>query len=68
MPQIEDMIKDLPPDLRQEVEDFVQFLLHTRVKRVGRKPNLNWRGALRGERDNYTSVELQHRLRDAWGD
>ncbi len=27
MPELEDKIKELPPDLRQEVEDFVQFLI-----------------------------------------
>ena len=27
MSKIEEMVKDLPPDLQQEVEDFVEFLL-----------------------------------------
>jgi len=29
---------------------------------------LDWRGALRDLRDKYTSVELQHKVLEWWGD
>ena len=29
MGKIEEMVKDLPPNLRQEVEDFIEFLIHS---------------------------------------
>lgn len=32
MKTMEEMIKELPPDLKQEVQDFVEFLLEKKVK------------------------------------
>jgi hypothetical protein len=68
MKQIEDMIKELPPELQQEVEDFVQFLLEKRVRKEKSQLKLNWRGAMRDLSDQHTSVELQHKMLDSWGD
>ncbi|MGQ9687646.1 MAG: DUF2281 domain-containing protein [Desulfobaccales bacterium] len=68
MTRLEELIKNLPPDLHREAEDFLEFLLAKR----GRKPQvplkLDWRGALRDFRDRYTSVELQHKAQEWWGD
>jgi hypothetical protein len=63
-PELEDKIKELPPDLRQEVEDFVQFLMEKRVRKPRRPLKLDWRGALEDMKDEYTSVELQHKISD----
>jgi hypothetical protein len=65
---LEEMVKTLPPDMREEVRDFVEFLLEKRVRRPTVKPTLDWRGALRDLRDQYTSVELQHKALHWWGD
>ena len=62
MTRIEELIRDLPPELHREVEDFVEFLLEKRVKRPRAKPNFNWAGALNDLRNQYTSVELQHQI------
>jgi hypothetical protein len=62
MKNIEERIKDLPPELRQEVEDFVNFLIERRIKRPRGKPEFNWAGALKDMRQEYTSVELQHKI------
>lgn len=64
MRSIEERIKELPPELQQEVEDFVEFLIEKRVHRPRPKAQLklDWRGALRDLRDQYTSVELQHEI------
>lgn len=59
MEAIEEKIKKLPPDLRKEVEDFVDFLLEKTKYKKGKKPKLNWIGGLREYRDKYTSLELQ---------
>lgn len=67
MKTLEELIKELPPELRQEVEDFVQFLLEKRVQKVQGQLKLDWRGALRDLRDKYTSVELQHKALEWWG-
>ena len=68
MANVADMIKELPPELQQEVEDFVQFLVEKRTPRAKGKPKFHWRGALRDLRDKYTSVELQHKIHEWWGD
>lgn len=66
--RIEEKIKKLPPNLQKEVEDFVESLMEY-PKRRARKPlELKWRGLLRDLRDKYTSVELQHRILEWWGD
>jgi len=68
MTRIEAMIKELPPDLQQEVEDFVQFLLEKRVRKSTGPFSLNWRGAMRDLREQYSSVDLQHKLLDSWSE
>jgi predicted DNA-binding protein len=59
---IEDRIKELPPELRKEVEEFVEFLLEKRGRKRGTYLRQGWAGALRDLRDKYTSVELQHKV------
>ena len=65
MHRIEALVEQLPPDMVQQVEDFVEFLLEKRVAKPRRKPNFGWAGALRDLRDQYSSVELQHQI-TAW--
>lgn len=59
MPTLGEKIERLPPDLREEVEDFVDFLLEKKMKRARRQLRLSWAGGLREFRDEYTSLELQ---------
>ena len=68
MQTIEELIRQLPPDLQQEVIDFAKFLMQKRQRKASGELKLDWRGALRDMRDEYTSVELQHRLVEWWGD
>jgi hypothetical protein len=35
-------IDGLPPDLQNEVEDFVEFLWEKKTKKLGGKPNFSW--------------------------
>jgi hypothetical protein len=69
---LKELIDQLPPELQQEVRDFVEFLLEKKVLRSKREKKgelrLDWRGALRELRDKYTSVELQHKILEWWGD
>ena len=65
MGSLQELIKQLPSELQEEVRDFVEFLLEKRLPKVKTKKGelkLDWRGALRGLRDKYTSVELQHKI------
>ena len=68
MENLEKLLKDLPPDLHQEVEDFVQFLLIKRAKTKGRKLRQDWAGALQDYREQYTSLELQKKALEWRGD
>jgi len=68
MENIEKRIKELPPELRREVEDFVEFLLERRAHKLGRKLRQDWAGALRDYRDQYTSLELQKKALEWRGD
>jgi len=68
MQTIEDLIRQLPPDLQQEVKDFAEFLLKKRGRKAKEKLKLDWKGALRDMRDEYTSMELQHKIVEWWGD
>jgi hypothetical protein len=72
MTALEKLIQELPPDLRQEVEDFARFLLTQRANvqksnRNQKKLRLSWAGALSEYRDRFTSFELQKKAPDWWG-
>jgi len=69
MSSLEELVKELPPDLQQEVQDFARYLLETKVRpRPSRKMRLTWAGGLREFRDQYTSLELQKKALEWWGD
>lgn len=65
---VEEKIKKLPPELHKEVEDYVDFLLARAKRKRGKKLKLDWAGGLKEYRDIYTSVELQRKILDWWGD
>jgi hypothetical protein len=67
--ELKELIEKLPPDLQKEVKDFVEFLVEKNIKRGEKgKLELSWRGALRELRNKFSSVELQHKSLDWWGD
>jgi hypothetical protein len=68
MKPLEELIKELPPDLKREVQDFAQFLLETKVRRPRRKLRLSWAGGLSEFRDQFTSLDLQKKSLEWWGD
>ena len=59
---LEELGKDLPPEIRKEVGDFIEFLLEKRLKKPRRKLKFDWADALKDLRDKYSSVELQHKI------
>jgi hypothetical protein len=59
MGKIEEMVRNLPPELQNEVEDFVQFLLNKQKRKPAKNLRQDWAGALKDYRDKYTSLELQ---------
>ncbi|MFP3898654.1 MAG: DUF2281 domain-containing protein [Dehalococcoidia bacterium] len=68
MPTLRELLEQLPPDLQEEAKSFVEFLLQKRDAGERGELKLQWRGALRELGDRYTSVELQHKALEWWGD
>lgn len=62
MKSLNEIIKKLPPEYEQEVQDFIKFLMEKRAKKRRGKPKFDWAGALKDLRNQYTSVELQHKI------
>ena len=65
---LEELVRELPPDMAAEVRDFVEFLLEKRERAPQAELKLDWRGALRELREQYTAVELEHKALDWWTD
>jgi hypothetical protein len=68
MGKIEEIVKELPAELQQEVADFAQFLVQRQGRKTGRKLRQDWAGGLREYRDKYTSLELQRKAMEWRGD
>ncbi len=62
-----EMIQELPPELREEVKDFVAFLLERHIQKPKRSHlRQDWAGGLKAFRDQYTSLELQRKAVEEW--
>lgn len=68
MQTLKELVEQLPPDLQQEAKDFVEFLLEKRTQKSKRGLRLDWAGALRDYRDQYTSLQLQKKALEWRGD
>ncbi len=67
MKDLEELIRELPPELQEEVHDFAQFLLKKKLRPRQKKLRMTWAGALREFRDQFTSLELQKKALEWWG-
>ena len=54
---LEELVRELSPQLKIEVQAFVESLLNKSNKPVSRKLRQDWAGMLKTD---YTSIELQH--------
>jgi hypothetical protein len=61
---LDELVKELPPAIRAEVRDFVEFLLEKRKRKSIGKLRQDWAGALSDYREEYTSLELQKKSLD----
>jgi hypothetical protein len=66
--KLEDIIKELPQDLRKELEDFAQYLWEKKFKQgfKRKKLSLTWVGGLKEYRDKFTSLDLQKKALEWW--
>ena len=68
MKTLEELIKELPPHLQEEVRDFAQFLADTKVRPKRKYLRMDWAGGLREYRDQFTSLQLQKKALEWWDD
>ena len=54
---LEELVRELSPKLKMEVQAFVESLLSKSSKPVSSKLRQDWAGMLKTD---YTSIELQH--------
>ena len=54
---LEELVRELSPQLKLEVQAFVESLLTKSNQPVRRKLRQDWAGMLKAD---YTSIELQH--------
>ena len=66
--EVVEVTKELPEELQTEVRDFARFLNATRARPKQKYLRQTWAGALREYRDQYTSLELQKKALEWWGD
>jgi len=61
--EIELKIQELSDDLKREVLDYIEFLQkkYKGKKSEAKKFKFDWEGGLSEIREEFTSVELQHR-------
>lgn len=62
MEPFEEKFTKLPPDAQRQVIDLIELLESS--KRKKKKLSFNWIGGLKELRDQYTSVELQHKINE----
>ena len=62
MGKVEELIKELSPELQREVEDFAAFLVEKHGKKNTSAPALEWAGALQDLKKDHSSVDLQHKI------
>jgi Protein of unknown function (DUF2281) len=68
MKSLDDKIRELPPELQQEVESFIESLSGKMKPEGPTQPRLDWRGALQDLSADYSSVDLQHKAIDWWNE
>jgi hypothetical protein len=68
MKSLEELMKELPPQLQNEVREYAQYLVDTKVKPKRKYLRMDWAGGLREYRDQFTSLQLQKKALEWWGD
>jgi len=62
MATLKELVEQLSPDLQEEVRDFVEFLMKKYKEKPRRKPKFDWSDVLKDLRNQYGSVEMQHKI------
>lgn len=59
MESILEKIQNLPPDLQDQANDFIEFLIAKKQRKIRKSPKLDWIGGLKQFKNQYTALELQ---------
>jgi len=62
MQTLKELVELLPPDFEKEARNYIEYLLQKHGQKPRGKPRFDWAGALKDLRDQYTSVQLQHKI------
>lgn len=65
---LEELVRELPPDLQAKVRQFVELLQETTNGETNKRLEQNWAGALSDFREKYTSIDLQQKSLEWRGD
>ena len=55
---LEELVREVPPELQAEIRDFIESLLSRRGRRRGGTLRQDWAGSLSEYRHQYTSLDL----------
>ncbi len=64
MESIAQKIQKLPPDLQDQANDFIEFLINKKKRKARKTPKLDWVGGLRQFKNQYSALELQKKALD----
>ncbi|MFM2225382.1 MAG: hypothetical protein RJA07_1584 [Bacteroidota bacterium] len=66
--EIQKEVESLPIEMQKEVEHFIGYLKSkiTSSQKPKDKMKMEWAGALKEFKNQYTSVELQHEILKDW--
>jgi hypothetical protein len=68
MSDLNEILAQLTPEKKDEVRRFAESLLDRGDSSPARRMSLSWAGALKEYRDRFTSLELQKKALEWWGD
>ena len=68
MDEIDRLMEKLPPDLQREVREYARCLLERKRHPRRKHLRMKWAGALREFRDQFSSLDLQRKAMEWWGD
>ena len=68
MESLEKMIKSLPPELKEEAKDFIEYLMQKHRHGKQTKLSLNWAGDLKDYKYKYSALELEEKSKEWWGE
>ena len=68
MSTIEDVVRQLPPDIRVNVKIFIDSLLEKRKKHPVKPLRQNWAGGFSEKKPLYSSIDLQKKALEWRGD